>query len=663
MKTTNDRTAVFLGIWLFFCVQAALFQTSCANRGAPSGGPKDTLAPKLVNSYPETGATNFQEEELVLTFNEWVQANQLNGELIINPPLEEFEIKTRKNEVRIILKDTLEENTTYTFNFNEGVKDITENNPAKNIIIALSTGPQIDSLGMSGQLVDLYTNEPVGNGVIGLYSTNDTLNAFTGKPKYLTRTAEDGSYSLKYLKTDTYRLYGYLDENSNLTIESKDERYGFIGDSITLQPTDTSLSGMDLRLLKRDVRSVSMNSARQSGPYFEMKYNKPLARYTYSILEVYASRHPLDSTKLTSQLADGAETIRFYNTGLPDSMKIRVVAVDSVNQNRLDTVMVKIEDTQRDGDEFETGLVAKQKVVSSDTIEYRVTINKPAAVFSVEKISATIDSIYTFPVKRDWVSINDKQTTFTFIVPVNKKEWLKQVELLKVERDSVKKLEDIKLINSYLDSISNVNKRDSAVKLLSRFNSALFRQPNSIFALRDTVLNTRDFKLVTFPVDSFREVMVGERQKIIGSYENELLDEITLDLDSAAIISIEKDTSKALASTLNFPDPEQYGIVEGKVDSLNSPVIVELTSTDYKTVYKRKFVNPVGNYRFNYVRPGEYRLRVIIDQNGNGRHDKGNVLLKQEPETILFPETSLKVRAGWEYKDQDILFSSTNTRR
>ena len=661
--TTNFKTAIFFGVWLFFCAQAAIFQTSCANRGAPGGGPKDTLAPKLVRSDPETGATNFQQKELILVFNEWVQTTQLNGELIINPPIEQFEIKSRKNEVRITLNDTLENNTTYTFNFNKGIKDITENNPAKNIIIAVSTGSQIDSLELSGSVVDLGTNQPIENAVVGLYRTDDTVNAFTSKPKYLTRTAEDGSYSLKYLKADTYRLFGYLDENNNLKIESKGEPYGYLGDSITLQATDTLLSEINLRLQKRDVRPISMNSARQSGPYFEIKYNKPLANYRYTILKTHTNTDTFDSTKLVSQLVDNAKTIRFYDVGLPDSLELRVVAYDSVSQNSADTVMVKIEDTERKGDELETSLVVKQKIVSSDTIEYRVTVSKPVAVFSVEKISATIDSTYTFPINQNWVEINDKKTTYNFFVPVNREKWLEEVKLLKIERDSVKKLEDIELINSYLDSIRNVDKRDSAVNLLSRFNSALFKQPNSILALRDIILNTLDFRSVTFPIDSFREVMTKERQEMVASYKNELLNEVALNVDSAAIISIEKDTSSTLVSKLNFPDPEQYGVVEGKVDSVNSRVIVELTSTDYQTIYKRQSVEPTSYYRFNYVRPGEYRLRVIVDDNGNGKHDKGNVLVNQEPETILFPEITLKVRAGWEYKNQDILLSSTNSNR
>ena len=133
-------------VTIFFLV-FALFLTGCAQFVPPTGGKKDTNAPNLVKSFPENKALNSQTNYLELEFDEAIDVSNLKQELSVSPELEGgYEVKNKLTSVQLKLNKKLRDSTTYTFNFKNGIKDLNEKNPAKNLRLVFSTGNKIDSL-------------------------------------------------------------------------------------------------------------------------------------------------------------------------------------------------------------------------------------------------------------------------------------------------------------------------------------------------------------------------------------------------------------------------------------------------------------------------------------------------------------------------------------
>src|SRR5690606_38194015 len=127
---------------------------------------------------------NFSADEIALEFDEYIEARSLKQDIIINPPVKEYDFYVNRSTLVIELNEDLQENTTYTFNFRGAIKDISEQNPAENVVMAFSTGSKLDSFQVQGQVKDLFTNQPSEDVLVALYPEGDTLNPFEDPPMY-----------------------------------------------------------------------------------------------------------------------------------------------------------------------------------------------------------------------------------------------------------------------------------------------------------------------------------------------------------------------------------------------------------------------------------------------------------------------------------------------
>ena len=134
---------------LIYFLISILIINGCAKRGSPTGGPKDSIPPILVNANPKLNSTNFNEEEIRLTFDEWIKLDKVQDQLIISPPIDNssYEIKpltgvTKKVFIRFI--DSLNSETTYTINFGNSIKDNNENNTLTFFNYTFSTGETLE---------------------------------------------------------------------------------------------------------------------------------------------------------------------------------------------------------------------------------------------------------------------------------------------------------------------------------------------------------------------------------------------------------------------------------------------------------------------------------------------------------------------------------------
>ena len=218
---------------LFISASIALIAFSCATVVTPSGGPKDITPPKMLSSQPENLSINFKGEKIIFNFDEFVQLKTPEKFLLISPPLSELpDIKVKGRSVVIKLEDSLRSNTTYNFYLGDAIVDITENNPITNFNFAFSTGPDIDSLSLSGNVTDAYTRMPVKGALVMLYTDFADSVPMKQIPVYVSRTLENGNYSFNSLASGKYRAVALVDGNSDYMYNLPTEMVGFSSDSV-----------------------------------------------------------------------------------------------------------------------------------------------------------------------------------------------------------------------------------------------------------------------------------------------------------------------------------------------------------------------------------------------------------------------------------------------
>lgn len=233
-----------LGFIFVFIIILVSYQ--CAQRGNPTGGPKDITAPELTRAEPPNMTTNFKGQKIRLYFNELVKLKDIQKQLIISPPLKNSPVLSpignANKYVEITIKDTLAPNTTYTLNFGQGIVDNNEENPKSFFTYVFSTGDYIDSLELKGVVKDAFNKKPDDFISVMLYKIDTSYTDSTiykRPPNYITNTLDSAIiFKLNNLKEGQYALFGVKDAANNNLFDQKTDKIAFVKDTINL-PTDS----------------------------------------------------------------------------------------------------------------------------------------------------------------------------------------------------------------------------------------------------------------------------------------------------------------------------------------------------------------------------------------------------------------------------------------
>ena len=250
----------------FFLLLISFLLASCARVGSPVGGAKDSIPPQVIGSNIDSPRVNVPRDirELRIDFDEYITLKDVNKQLIISPPLKQITkmLPSGMGNKFLLIKwaDTLEENTTYNFNFGNAIVDNNEGNPLGYYNFAFSTGETIDSLYISGELKSIFHEQDQkteeGNMVVGLYQQKDSMD-YRQKPYYITKADPDGYFELNYLAPGNYHVLAFEDSNSNSVYDIGKEKVGFLKDKISL---DKSISGLEINLFpsKKPLKYIEM---------------------------------------------------------------------------------------------------------------------------------------------------------------------------------------------------------------------------------------------------------------------------------------------------------------------------------------------------------------------------------------------------------------------
>ena len=567
MTKMFQRVSLF--VFLFYLL------SECANVQAPTGGPKDEKPAVLLSSIPAHQSVSYQGTVITLEFDEFVRLDNLSQNLIITPKTEiQYKTKIRRNRVTLTFEESLEDSTTYTFNFGNSVKDITEGNITENLFLAFSTGPSIDSAAISGNVRFLLDNTTKENVLVGLYRPKDSVNLFEDEPYYFTKTNSTGDFSFQNLKEDDYILFAFDDSNKNLKVETDREAYAFLSDTINI--IGDSLQ-FNLFLNYLNTKPVQLNSARALGHYFEVKYNKSV---NLDSLIIPSNPRNLNFPYLP---ADNQATIRFYNpdSNLQDSLTIFSYISDSLNAQLADTIVVKFSETRRDRNSL-TSRFPNNPLID-DSIRLVFSFNKPI-------IGINTDSIYFFYDSLNTIPINDSVFTYSRF------------------KDSV-----------YLNTF-----------------------------IKKQIIET-DTSLTQAELDARRLRGVSEIQ-----YRS-----LSLYIGQGAFISADLDSTEVKTIDLQYIIPEQFGTLLAEIDTSQNFFIFQILTTNFDVFRQYKNQNSIN---VDLLPPGQYRIRILVDENANGIWDYPNILENKIGEPVIhylnpsIPEGIFDIKANWEVGPENITF-------
>jgi uncharacterized protein (DUF2141 family) len=291
-----------LGLNILLLGGLLLTTVQCAKRASPTGGPRDSLPPVLINASPKLNTVFFDKEEFNLTFDEYVTLKDISKQLIISPPLSSSQYKVypvtgASKKVTLKLLDSLMDNTTYTFNFGESIIDFNESNPSSYLTYTLSTGATIDSLYIKGRVTDAFERETERYISLQLYPVDSIYKdsvIFTEKPLYVTSTLDTTIFRFQNLRAGKYSIIALEDKAGNYFFDQNIDKIGFVDRLIEL-PQDSIL---DFRLFQEKANFF------WDKPYFINEHHIALAYY---------GEREDESYKMVSQVPESFESLVTQN--------------------------------------------------------------------------------------------------------------------------------------------------------------------------------------------------------------------------------------------------------------------------------------------------------------------------------------------------------------
>ncbi len=286
----------FITVVLIACFISFLV-TGCAQIGAPTGGPRDSIPPELVSATPKLLSTNFTGNKVTLVFDEYVDVKEVQTNVLVSPfpkisPQVDFKLKT----VTVKLKDTLLENTTYAINFGNAIQDNNEGNPFRNFTYVFSTGNTIDSLQLGGQVIIAETGKKDSTIIAMLYRNVDDSAVQKRKPNYIARLDSSGNFKFTNLSAGSYKLYALKDGDGGKTYNSKIELFAFADSEVIVSDSSAPITLYAFEE-EKDIKKTPVAAPAKTGAQADkkLKYISSLSSNEQDLLTnlLLTVNHPL----------------------------------------------------------------------------------------------------------------------------------------------------------------------------------------------------------------------------------------------------------------------------------------------------------------------------------------------------------------------------------
>ncbi len=480
------------------------FFTACAQTGGLTGGVKDTIPPLPIKFSPQFEQTNFVAKKVKIKFNEYFQLKDLNTQFIVSPPLKEKpKVKVKGKFLEIKILDTLNENTTYNFDFNDAVADFNENNILHGFQYVCSTGNKIDSLQISGTLLDAENLSPEENIFVFLYPQLNDTTPEKVLPAYLSKTNKEGRFSVRNVAEGSYFVFALKDQNTNLLYDQAIENIAFLKNKVS--PTVK-------RILQTDTiyhDSIVFNKESKQNDTFRLQTIKSyeLNKYTPDSLELYLFNEGKTNQYVSSEKRElPGKCIFKMNRAISSDFKISLIGHPNFSNFIL------------------------EKKPKKDSLIYWI---KDSAVYNIDTLdfiirSQQMDSLKVWEIVNDTISLD---FDFETLAEKAKKETKKAKG--KGKRKSELQIKADNVLNNFLDK-----------------NKPIDLESN----IPIDKINKKKIKLYVLPPDSAKKYLYGNRSD--GKFHNSESTGITygerLDKNTLFFILKNKKNGELKINPINF---------------------------------------------------------------------------------------------------------------
>lgn len=592
----------------------ALLAAACASMGTPDGGPYDEAPPIFLTSTPASNATNASENKITLEFDEFIKLQNAYEKIVVSPPqMQQPEIKANGKRITVELLDSLKQSTTYTIDFNDAIADNNESNALEAFSFVFSTGATVDTLGVSGTVLEASNLEPIKGILVGIHSDLSD-SAFRTKPfDRISRTDSRGRFTMRGMAPGKYRIYALADANGNYRFDQKSEKIAYL-DSLII-PYATPSWRYDT--IWHD--STTVDSIKRV-PYIRLQPDNIVLRaFQVPLKQQYLVKNPREkhnSFKLFfSEAADTLPTIRGLDFEADDAFVVE-------NNVTNDTILYWIKDST---------------IYNRDTLTVEVTYMSPD---SMEIYHPRSDTVRLIPRKSRARVLAEEKQKFeeeekAFLKAArrekgydknNPPKYIPPVEALKI-RNNISSSMDLST-NCTLTFEQPLAAIDTAA---IHVNIIVDSVPKAIpYVFRQSEKNIRDYII-------YAEWRPGEKYNIT--------------IDSAAFEGIYGNTSKAINQEMKFKTLDEYSVLHLTIPRTGNEAVVELLNKEGNPVASQRTEN--NRCSFYFINPQVYYIRLFMDSNGNGKWDTGNYDEKLQPEKVYYYPRPIELRAMFEYEQDD----------
>ena len=588
-------------------LMAVIAAYSCASIGAPDGGPYDEEPPRFVGSTPELHATGNQKSRIELEFDEFIKLEKAAEKVVISPPqMEQPEIKVSGKKVVIELIDSLKDSTTYTVDFSDAIVDNNEGNPMGNFSFSFSTGESIDTLEVSGTVLNAADLEPVKGMLVGLHKNlNDT--AFTTLPfDRVSRTDSRGQFIIRGIAPGEYRIFALMDGNQNYLFDSKSERIAF-GDSLVIPSWEPA---------------VRQDTLWQDTLTIDTIHTVHYTRFMPDDLILRVFKEENDRQYLTRSQRDKENHFILTFNAKADSLP----GLKGLNFDETDAFI--IETTSR-----------------NDSICYWI---RDSLVYGMDTLEVQLDYLYTDSLNQlvprtDTIYLANKLTREQRERIQKEAEEEKEKERKKREKKGLEpEKEPTPFLKMNVDAPSSFDINKNVVLAFDepvvRFDTAAIHMQVKV----DTLWEDTPFLLRP-------DSVLPRTYEILAGWEPEK--EYKLTIDSAAVTGLYGLHTNKSEHTMKVKKLDEYGTLLLNVKNALPGSIVELIDNSGK-VLRQQPVTQEGTADFYFLAPNsKYYIRLFEDRNGNGKWDTGNYSKGLQPEAVYYFPKVWEMKANFEFEE------------
>ena len=586
---------------------AGLLVVACASIGSPDGGPYDETPPLFLGSTPEHFALNVKDKRVSLEFDEFIKIEKAAEKVVISPPqIQHPEIKTNGKKVVVQLYDTLKASTTYSINFSDAIVDYNEGNPLGNFSFLFSTGDQIDTLAVSGTVLNASNLEPIKGILVGLHS-DLTDSAFTMKPfDRVSRTDADGRFTIGGIAPGSYRAYALQDANQNFIFDQKNEMIAFL-DSLVVPYTEIRMH-QDTTWID----SLTIDTIRPVPHVHYLPDDLVLLAFTEAPTQRYLIKTERPSlTHFSIYFSLGADSLPLLTPlNFPEDAYIVQTSVDH------DSITYWMKDSL---------------VYYQDTLSFALTYEYTDTAGLLVPRTDTLDLVP----KKTRAKILQEEQKKREEAQKEREKRMKRGDTIPEAKPQPKFL-GIKIKGSTsMDLNSNVlvdfnepivRYDEEAIHLYKKVDTSWVKEPH--------VFRQRKHELMGF--------------ELLGEWRPEVEYKVTI--DSAAFEGLYGLHTKQQEVMLKFKSLSHYSTLYLTLQDAQPNYVVQLLGGGEKVVRQQRQVK--GQADFYFLNPGTYHIRVFNDRNGNGVWDTGLYESKEKPEEVYYFPSKLEMRENWDYTQE-----------